>query len=583
MYVHFFASFQNHNKYSSKLILKLYLKSLYFLLFSGQGMQMTKSPPVSGHHQQMLPQPAPHGSITQGTPLRPIGHGQHPGANLPPQARMSGSITSGTPVNRDGSSSRQPEPGVRVTQAGGVVFDPRFFDPRHVEQMKAYPGTAYPPYALDPASSSTRQMMNDFQTARQMQRLPEEREPQISPRAKETMPPQQKAGYGPGQILHPFQTSQGMVYLPPGQVQQPGTMSDKGQPSPHHMGSRGGTPHEEKLSPGGWNLSKPVGSPNVMRSITQGTGKPRPSVIAERRQDSYPADSSSQPRSQPVSPRQYQDLQYQGGMSRTAQQQEYQKMLENRERMERIEAENRRIAQVEERERERQKKLMIEEKMRKEAIKEEQSTVSSKPDSPWSSNRASPAYNKGQIKEATDILKVFRTEPSPPTQTGPISRHQGLTAANLIDAIIVHQINQVDEGNAAAGKENAADRKKVETPPGSSAHSGLSEQKSPSQVHGKKKWIQEHPQAMGQAPQRPPQQMSKPPTTEPQRSAPMPGGGGSSSHDGMETAPRPPSSAKTLGEHINSIILMDYNTDKVQTKESVLGRINGSSNLPGKF
>jgi hypothetical protein len=71
---------------------------------------------------------------------------------------------------------------------------------------------------------------------------------------------------------------------------------------------------------------------------------------------------------------------------------------------------------------------------------------------PWSSsNRGSPAYNKGQIKEATDILKVFRQDASPPA-SGP-SRHQGLTAANLIDAIIVHQINQVDENSTAATKE----------------------------------------------------------------------------------------------------------------------------------
>lgn len=540
---------------------------------------MTKSPPVSVHHQQMLPQAQAHGSITQGTPLRPLVHGQHPGANLPPQARMSGSITSGTPVNRDGSSNRMPEPGVRVSQAGGVMFDPhQFYDPRQVE-MKAYQGAGYP-YPIDSATSSSRQMMNDFQTARQMQRPPEEREAQISPRTKETIPLQQKAGYGPGQILHPFQTSQGMVYLPQGQVQPHTAMADKGQPSPHHMGGRGGMPHEEKHSPGGWNLSKPVVSPNVMRSITQGTGKPRPSVIAERRQDAYPADSSSQPRSQPVSPRQYADShQYPGGMPRTTQQQDYQKMLVERERMERMEAENRRMAEERERERERQQKKMMEDKMRKEAMKEEQ--AGSKPGSPWSSNRASPAY-KGQIKEATDILKVFRTEPSPPTQTGPISRHQGLTAANLIDAIIVHQINQVDENHLVVGKDNAVDRKKVETPPSSIAPPMHSEQKSPSQVHGKKKWIQEHPQAMSQAPQRPPQQMSKPPTSEAQRPSPMPGAGGSASRDGTEPRP-PPSSAKTLGEHINSIILMDYNTDKPPPKESVLSRINGSSNLPGEY
>ncbi|XP_071179529.1 nuclear receptor corepressor 1-like isoform X3 [Mytilus edulis] len=578
------------------------------LVGKGPAMQMTKSPPVSGHPQQMMTQG--HGSITQGTPLRPIGHGQQHPPNLPPremmaqsQVRMAGgSITSGTPVNREGGGNRMPEPGVRVSQSGGIIFDPRGYDPRHMEQMRVYPG-GYPYQALDPASSSSRQiMMNDFQTARQMQRLPEEREQQISPRAKEPMPTQQKPY--PGQMLHQFQAAQGMMYLPQGQV----PTSDKGQPSPHHMG-RGGPPQEEKLSPAGWNLSKaPVGNPNVMRSITQGTGKPRPSVIAERKQESYPADSSSQPRSQPVSPRQYPDGHpyQQQGMPRprdpNMMNPEYRQMMENRERLERIEAEKRRIAVLEERERERQAKLMMEEKIRKEnqarhEAKEESAMSSAKPGSPWSSsNRASPAYNKNQIKEATDILKVFRQDASPPSASGPMSRHQGLTAANLIDAIIVHQINQVDE-NSNSGRDTSSrattdtERKKVETPPSipTSTHmeqSGL--QKSPLQVHGKKKWIQEHPQSMTPTPQRQTQPKPIPSSAEPQKhGTPSSGagaGGGAAGTAGtgpFEPVTRPISSAKTLGEHINSIILMDYNTDHpTPPKDSVLSRINGSTNLP---
>jgi hypothetical protein len=48
-------------------------------------------------------------------------------------------------------------------------------------------------------------------------------------------------------------------------------MTEKGPHQNPHT-SRGGTAHEEKLSPGGWNLSKGVnpvnvGNPNVMRSI----------------------------------------------------------------------------------------------------------------------------------------------------------------------------------------------------------------------------------------------------------------------------------------------------------------------------
>lgn len=576
------------------------------LVGKGQAMQMTKSPPVSGHPQQMLAQA--HGSITQGTPMRPVSHGQHPPSSLPPREMMAqpqvrlagGSITSGTPVNREGGGGRLPDPGVRVSQAGGIVFEPRMYDPRTMDQMRVYPG-GYPYTAIDPASSSTRQtIINDFNTARQMQRTPiDEREAQISPRAKEVVPPQPKTY--PPPMMHPFQTSQGMIYLPPGQV--PTSMTEKG-PHQHHHTSRGGTPHEEKLSPGGWNLSKGgnpvnVGNPNVMRSITQGTGKPRPSVIAERRQDAYPADSSSQSRSQAMSPRQYPESHpYPSpGMPRVQSQQEYNRqMMEGRERMEQ---EKRRMAAVEERERQNK---MMEEKFRKEIhrqqdIKEENTL--SKSENPWSSsNRGSPAYNKGQIKEATDILKVFRQDASPPA-SGP-SRHQGLTAANLIDAIIVHQINQVDENSTAATKETPQqpERKKMETPPSSNgAPPPNAEQKSPSQVHGKhgkKKWIQQHPQSVTPTPQHPQQQVltksSNPPamSTEPQRhSTTAPGGSGSNSRDGVvpETGSRPPSSgAKTLGEHINSIILMDYNTQtKPAPKDGVLSRISVSANLPGEF
>jgi hypothetical protein len=265
-----------------------------------------------------------------------------------------------------------------------------------------------------------------------------------------------------------------------------------------------------------------------------------------------------------------------------------------------MEQEKRRMAAVEERERQNK---MMEEKFRKEIhrqqdIKEENTL--SKSENPWSSsNRGSPAYNKGQIKEATDILKVFRQDASPPA-SGP-SRHQGLTAANLIDAIIVHQINQVDENSTAATKETPPqqpERKKMETPPSSNgAPPPNAEQKSPSQVHGKhgkKKWIQQHPQSVTPTPQHPQQQVltksSNPPamSTEPQRhSTTAPGGSGSNSRDGVvpETGSRPPSSgAKTLGEHINSIILMDYNTQtKPAPKDGVLSRISVSANLPGEF
>lgn len=61
-----------------------------------------------------------------------------------------------------------------------------------------------------------------------------------------------------------------------------------------------------------------------------------------------------------------------------------------------------------------------------------------------------------KVNQATDLLQAFAPDPTGGKAKVPDSKNRSMTAANLIDAIIVHQINQSTEetptSNSPAGQ-----------------------------------------------------------------------------------------------------------------------------------
>jgi hypothetical protein len=116
-----------------------------------------------------------------------------------------------------------------------------------------------------------------------------------------------------------------------------------------------------------------------------------------------------------------------------------------------------------------------------------------------SSNRSSPGY-RGNIQTPAEFFKVFAQDPSGSNRAGS-ERHSSLTAANLIDAIIIHQINNSTEETSTTKSEtpmvSSMSRPKLDPPDSAQnpvTQSMLPDQKSPPAMHGKKRWVHESQQ-----------------------------------------------------------------------------------------
>ncbi|XP_056017947.1 serine/arginine repetitive matrix protein 2-like isoform X6 [Ostrea edulis] len=542
----------------------------------------TKSPPSSAHPSMLVPGSIIHsasGSITQGTPVRTMAQNMNPNQvagiaqrqeamhrqALPVQPRMpSGSITSGTPVNR--------EMGIRG--APGNMDGPRMhmqweqqqrmMIEQHMGRPQQYPQQGMPfPYQSE---NSTRQTIRcDFETSRQMGGPHRKQENQPSPRGKEA-----KTGPYPGSLMPGYpQTTQGLIYLQPGQM----PMHPDRRLSPHP--SHNVPPHEEK--PSGWHkqgMTGPGQLPHDRPSITHGTG--RPSVITVNDRPDYPgvgAQGAHSPRYDPMLQRQQQQPRSSiPATTLAAQQQEYtrRQMQEKQEQLERENANK-------------TKAFNLEEQIRREIMdspKEERIHKSDTESNRSSSNRSSPGY-RSNIQTPAEFFKVFAQEPSGASRSGS-ERQSSLTAANLIDAIIIHQINNSTEETSTTKSEttmvSSMTRPKLE-PPDSAQHpvpqSMLPDQKSPPAMHGKKRWVHESQQ--------------RPAQSSPMPSTPQGGSGHVSDNDNSPTTssveartPKPEGSggeqknSMTLGEHITSIIMMDYGNSKQHLKNNVLSQINGN-------
>ncbi|KAL5016148.1 hypothetical protein ScPMuIL_005737 [Solemya velum] len=269
------------------------------LINTGTSPRLPKSPPTSSH-----PPTRPAGSITHGTPVN------HPATtstsaqhrtmfdSLHHQPPQEGSIVMGTPVSRESGSGRnmQPShepgvsrmPGVYDMRSGAVCegphgrtgVSPQIYDPRTLEQMQRLPGPGagnyFPqevpfPFPVETQSySSKNTLKTDFLTARQMrhQPVPNQKEGQHSPRAKESAPhkpyPQTMEPHPhmnqhqihqlqpqmppPGMPLHPgYHMPGSQIYL---QGQVPITVSDRGpgsRVSPHPQPGAP-SPRDEKAS-----------------------------------------------------------------------------------------------------------------------------------------------------------------------------------------------------------------------------------------------------------------------------------------------------------------------------------------------
>ncbi|XP_062578280.1 uncharacterized protein LOC134240185, partial [Saccostrea cucullata] len=516
----------------------------------------TKSPPSTGRPSMLVPDSVMHSgsrSITQGTPVRIVAlsinqfanmaqrqEAIHRQQNLQGQPRMpSGSITSGTPVNRE----------IGIRGAPGSMEGPRMLMEWEqqqrimMEQQMKRPPQQYPkpgmPFHYKPENSTRQTIRCDFET-RQMGGPPRKQESQPSPKGKESKPGQRSLmpGY--------TQTSQGLIYLQPGQMPM--------SPYPSHNAP----PHEEK--PSGWpkqEMPGPSQVPHKQPSITHGTV--RLSVISANERPDYPGEGMRGTQSA-HSPRYDQMLRQQQQQPRSsipattlaAQHQEYNRrqMQERQEQQERENANK-------------NKAFNLEEQIRREIMgspKQEDRGFKSDTESNKSfSNRSSPGFRNATSKIHTpaEFFKAFAQDTSGTNRSGS-ERQASLSDANLIDAIIIHQINNSTEETA------------ITKPEASSVVSSMP------RPHGKKRWVHKSQQ--------------RPVKSSPMSSTPQSGSVQVSDSENSPTtssmeARTPKSedpggeqkSSMTLEEHMTSIItMMDYGNTKPSAKANVLSQINGS-------
>ncbi|XP_069134588.1 filaggrin-like [Argopecten irradians] len=599
------------------------------LINKGPSPKLPKSPPTSAHppnmvgmHHGSITHGTP-GSITRGTPVVSMPQGMpatshpsssggmaanrssHTDARHQQQVRAVGSITSGTPINRESSVGRGGPQG-----GDPRVYDPRFpqqnmYDPRMLSEhrMRLFQ-QAYPYQQPQEQQTMSKQINVDFMTAQQMQQQRhapgKEREGPMSPRGAPKEPGRQHQPLIP--VQHPGYQG-GLMYV----HQPPTSMSERGgntRSSPHPSSHGTPSPHEENLSPG-WARQQMSGhshSPNV----TPTNRSNRPTVITDitSRQDVYMGEA----RSSAMSPRQYPEGHFQNHGQMMAHrrpptsQSEYTRRPYQEERhdltQEHMEEKRRKTEEMQRlRAHEQRSRFNMEEQIRKEIMeskrKEEKNddvimtSLSSK--SELSRSPASTQSQSNKLKDPTDLFKAFVSDQSQTTTARDSPRGpSALTAANLIDAIIIHQINQsIDEPESKVPKQDVPPSASQLTPEASDGSiPSLQDQKSPTQMHGKKKWAHEQntpratsptPTSTGITPQ-----MSTPPERRPQGMASSPGVA-----DGNRIQNKSPSSTMlaggskpgmTLGEHINSIILSDYNTRPNTSKNGVLSQLGAFSN-----
>ena len=248
--------------------------------------------------------------------------------------------------------------------------------------------------------------------------------------------------------------------------------------------------------------------------------------------------------------------------------------------------------------------INIEEHIRRELLNQQEEESSRPPSKSEmetqrnTSNRSSPAFQGAHnLKEPIDLLKGFSTEKAPSRER---SKTGTLTAANLIDAIIIHQINQSNDEPESKYKMDAGGGGTHPPISGQSSPQGqfLGDTKSPTQqVHGKKRWMQSaHSTPHGTPHSTPPLQTGPPsvmgtPPKRPEMDRRSPAVAASPDQRAADRSPAVSSESgakennrqsMTLGDHITSIILNDYHTPKPQTQQkstsnvlSLIGANNG--------
>ncbi|XP_053376289.1 nuclear receptor corepressor 1-like isoform X2 [Mercenaria mercenaria] len=465
-------------------------------LINSTSSRLPKSPPTS--HLQAPPS----GSITHGTPVGP-----HTMATTSPSVGMRpqqpnvarGSITQGTPVREMGRGMMHPDQGAprgqgqydmrMMEQMRGVqqMYDPRMI-PEQLQRMHhpAYQQSQYQYNASQPPSqqpsdyNSKQTLLGDFITARTQMRHPpsptdkEGRDPRdqsISPRA-----PEHPAGPPPGQKGYQIDPRTGYhipvsSYMQAGQ-QPPSSSRVSPRPSssmPSPRDDKAGSPWLMAQRPSPGNHASPHLDPNHQYqgqgppgrpSITQGTG--RQSVITDsRNEDRYRniPDSSGAHHSPRVGPGEsYLQMPSQTGDHRrspsmhpdyTRQQYErererQEKEMKDREQQMAVRAVREQYQQGVHRYEEQRLKAEAEAKMNERAREEYLSKMRANEDP----NKRSP-----KLSQPTDILKAFvpdsqQGQRAAGKQSGDTAGGKGnrsMTAACLIDAIIVHQINQSTE------------------------------------------------------------------------------------------------------------------------------------------
>lgn len=349
----------------------------------------------------------------------------------------------------------------------------------------------------------------------------------------------------------------------------------------------------------GSHHSPRMGQPEAYMGLTQGSQEHRrsPAVHPDYRQQQYERDM----REKEAKEREYQAIhdakaKFEQGIqeARMKQQQfqmQQQQFQHHHQQQQQQEAENAKVA----------------ERMKEECLQKMRNEQSNKGGS--------------KVNHPTDLLKVFASDSQhiSKQQDSGSGKNCSMTAAKLIDAIIVHQINQSTEDTSTSDTTSSQSRAMKQDPKVSSQGSmsqnqqgnqmysqggqghmmvgpGYPGQMYPGQQHfqkeqgykgesksppvqmGKKRWMHTQPPAQGAPGSFSPVGSTKSePDSKPPSRPPSSGGGSVHSQSPVQDPKQ-----MTFGDHINSIILQDYTGKKgsggppAGTK-SFLSQINGST------
>ncbi|XP_055862801.1 serine/arginine repetitive matrix protein 2-like isoform X3 [Biomphalaria glabrata] len=254
----------------------------------------TSAHPMAGIVRQPAPPPAQQGSITKGTPVREMAR-----------------------VNASGQESSQRisiDPGYRPSHGQSSMYERSPYQqtqPVYGKQSQYPQNSSYPPYQeqTQPYNSSRATIMSDYLTAQQMPRGQKEREEGLSPRGGGRDPghPQSSAQHPthassqrpvqpPVDSRHQMVVNQGMMYVMGNQASQ----SDSHVKAPPHS-SREDKPQPSPWSQGGRSMpGQPMGASLTLDpmapqrpSIVTGTGRPPHHPEHKSEVQSAMADSTS--------------------------------------------------------------------------------------------------------------------------------------------------------------------------------------------------------------------------------------------------------------------------------------------------